>query len=435
MSLAVARQINGIITILSDTHLTNPVRKPRQRLVQGVIKSRILNDSLCVSFAGIKHWAKVGLSAVEKQPLAAADEVAATLLRIHEQSSQSTDFLIAAADPQPRLIEITNGQAKTVVTSWLGSAFSHFQGYATGALTPPDIPLNTFEIQALQTPEGPRGETDPDYEKRMTALRYVIEDSSVPEVGGFAVPVGLHQGRFQYMEYTMVLTHPIRFDLMPQEFVVPFGTAAEGGYGFNLMPDPTSGSNGLAVYFLQGRYGVAFTPKGGLLRPIGFRNVSPLEFEEEISGKLGLHVLSMFTKPEEHCSCAMSFLDSNDWDRALAEADRAVARGDKIAASWRCRGAVHGRRGELDSAVADFSQAISLEPGHAPTWYNRGIALRELGRFQKAFDDFSRAIDIAPEYARAYQYRAMAARNLGDLDRAVADEKSYRVLTQEGGAN
>jgi hypothetical protein len=323
------------------------------------------------------------------------------------------------------------------MTSWLGSAaaFSRFQGYAIRALTPLDTPLNTVAFEVFQVVEGPSGETEPNPLERMTALRYVIEDSSIPEVGGFVVPVGLHQGRFQYMTYVTVLTNPIRFDLMPQEFVVPFGTAAEGGYAFNLMPDPTSSSKGLALYFLQARYGVAYTPKGGLLRPIAFTNVSPLEFEAKISATLGLHAQSMFTQPEEHCSRAMSFLDSNDWDRALAEADRAVALSDKIAAGWCCRGIVHGRRGELDSAVADFSEAIRLEPGHAPTLDHRGITLGMLGRFQEAFDDFSRAIEIAPKYARAYRHRAMAARNLGDLDRAIADEELYRALTQESGAS
>jgi hypothetical protein len=116
-----------------------------------VIKSRIVSDSLSISFAGSIYWAEIGLSAIEKRPLATAEEIATTLLGVHIESSQSTDFLIAAIDPQPRLIKVKNGAAKTVLTSWLGSAlaFSRFQGYATGALTPLSTPLNsvlTFPI-------------------------------------------------------------------------------------------------------------------------------------------------------------------------------------------------------------------------------------------------------------------------------------------------
>jgi hypothetical protein len=99
------------------------------------------------------------------------------------------------------------------------------------------------------------------------------------------------------MDYATVLTHPIRFDQMPEKFVVPFGTAEEGGYAFTLMSERTSSTRGLGVYALQGRYGVAFIPRAGALRPVALREVSPLEFEEAAATTLGMNLGSTISSP------------------------------------------------------------------------------------------------------------------------------------------
>jgi hypothetical protein len=204
VSLVIGRQTGHDLVILSDTCLTDPLRSGPVNL-QGIIKTRIFTDTLCVSFAGKLHWAEAGLrelSSVSTDELTGL-RVTEILARIHSESSQATDFLIATASPVPGLIEIKSGKIQHVVTSWLGSApaFERFQGFTTGGVAPAPQPADTARMGLYRLPERTSGEANPLYSQLFNAMQLVIEDDTLPEVGGFVVPVGLHRGRFEYMDY------------------------------------------------------------------------------------------------------------------------------------------------------------------------------------------------------------------------------------------
>jgi hypothetical protein len=434
VSLIIARQSGPHLLILGDTHLTDPVRNGPCNL-QGIIKTRIFKDTLCVSFAGRLDWAEIAfqeLSSCSPDDLT-ADRVAELLERIHGQSSRSTDFLVATARPEPKLIEVKNGRALEVVTSWLGSApaFERFQGFSTGALTPIPRPANTAAMDALRLPEGKPSEPNPEYGRLFTALRMVIEDASLPEVGGFVVPVGLHHGRFEYMDYGSILTHPIRFDLLPEEYVtLPAGTAAQGGYSFGFMGDQRSSVHGLAIYILQGRYGVTFTPHEGLLRPSAFRDTSSLDFEDAVTAQVGLEIRSLCTLPGDYYLRAMGLVAAGHLDLALQEGERAVARFPKEPAAYETRGILRAARGEFSHALGDFEALLRIDRSQPGAWDNHGTMLLRLGRYREAVSSFSEAIRLSPGYVRGYHRRAIAARQLGDFEQATADKKMLSSLPQ-----
>jgi Tetratricopeptide repeat len=401
---------------MADTHLTDPENGQRSRPLEGLIKTVVLSDKLAVSFAGSLYWAEKALAEVDDARKGAVDvQVLVDILsRVHEMSGRKTDFLIAEAGNTPGLIEVKNGRAHSVVASWLGSwhGFERFQGFATGALLPKRQPTNTVAFEVFKVPEASPGEVCESYSGLVNAMRSVIDDETIPEVGGFVVPVGIHDGRFAYMHYATVLTNPIAFDKMPPEFVVHFGTVEEGGYGFNLIADRTSGAKGMAVYALQGKYGVAFTPQRGLLRPTPFTDVSPLEFEEAVASELSLDIACMFTQPEEHCSRALALADAGNIVGALDEADRAIARSAKLPAGHRCRGVLLARQGRLADALDAFTSALSLAPEHAPTLDNRGLVLARMGRLREACLDFGTAQEADAKYERAQRHLSMAAEEL-----------------------
>lgn len=439
MSLVVARLEGAHLFIISDTHLTDPRGSSHVCLLEGVIKTTVVTDTLSVSFSGSLYWAEVGLGEIDRLKGVSTDlelaDIVGCLLRIHRQCSSMTDFLIGQARPIPTLIEIKNGGARSVTTAWIGSApaFERFQGSMMGALQPFPSPANAISFEAFQVPEPEPDQVSETYFQLLKAMQFVIDDESVPEVGGFVVPVGLHQGRLEYMNYATVLTHPIRFDQMPETFTVPFGTAEQGGYAFNLMSERTSSTRGLGAYVLQGRYGVVFTPKSGVLKPSPIRDMSPLEFEETATHQFGVSLGCMYTQPKEHCERALIYANNDDLDAALDEANKAVTRSFKIPAGFRCRGIVHAKRSEMAEALKDFSEAILLEPKHAATLDNRGLVLAQMGCFQDAYADFSRAIQLDGTYVRAFRHRAMAARELGRLEEALADEATVYELNRSGG--
>ena len=77
-------------------------------------------------------------------------------------------------------------------------------------------------------------------------------------------------------------------------------------------------------------------------------------------------------------------------------------------------------KGDYDRAIADFDRAIQLKPDDAVAYANRGWAYDDKGDYDRAIADFDRAIQLKPDYADAYAGRGWAYAK-GDYDRAIAD--------------
>ena len=60
------------------------------------------------------------------------------------------------------------------------------------------------------------------------------------------------------------------------------------------------------------------------------------------------------------------------------------------------RGLVFHIKGEFDRAIADFDRAIALDPGNANYYDNRGNAWRDRGRLDRAVEDYDKAIELSP---------------------------------------
>jgi tetratricopeptide (TPR) repeat protein len=76
------------------------------------------------------------------------------------------------------------------------------------------------------------------------------------------------------------------------------------------------------------------------------------------------------------------------------------------------RGAVLFELKEYDKAIADFDKAIELAPNDAENWLARGVVYYNRRSCaednDKAKEDFTRAIELAPENAEAYLNRGTA---------------------------
>ena len=119
MSLIVARQAGPHIVRVGDTHLTDPLGSERASALQGIIKIRILSDTLCVSFAGSLYWAEVGFAELENLGAVTIEAVTDILVKVHQDSSRSADFLVATTMPSLELLQVKDGQVRPVSVSWL----------------------------------------------------------------------------------------------------------------------------------------------------------------------------------------------------------------------------------------------------------------------------------------------------------------------------
>lgn len=109
-----------------------------------------------------------------------------------------------------------------------------------------------------------------------------------------------------------------------------------------------------------------------------------------------------------------------DFDRALADCDRATELDPTNVLAYDHRASVYRYNGDYDKAIEQISVAIELEPT-AKRYNNRGFAYSEQGNYQQAIGDYTRAIEIDPNYSYPYNNRGFAYSSLGEYDLAFQD--------------
>jgi hypothetical protein len=428
-----------MVLVVSDTVESSSWQQPDSSLLHGIIKTRVIDDELAISFAGSVERARQAFLALEARPSLTRDAVRDRLLEFHIESIRAggtVEFLLACVNP-PELLQIKAGTATETAAAWLGwePGFRRFQAYATEQQEPvePRPETAAFSIQAL--PDGPHGEQPSElqtaiYSALCECMRLVIEDAEIPEVGGFVVPVGPRGGRLSYLDYAAVVTHPLQFDLLRDGMAIPFGTAAEGGHAINLMADNRSSANGLALYLLQAQAGAAFKQVDGLLRPTVIRGATPISFEELLRDEFDIIAGTFYGDPAEYCDRAMIHLRAGQLEAALAEADRAVARTDKLATGFTCRGIVLGAMQRRNEAIHDFDRALAIDSREARALANRGVAKAQVGDLVGAKRDLDEALTQNTRYAFAYSARAAILRAMGDEVSASEDDVRARQIRE-----
>jgi tetratricopeptide (TPR) repeat protein len=112
----------------------------------------------------------------------------------------------------------------------------------------------------------------------------------------------------------------------------------------------------------------------------------------------------------------------HDYDRAIADFDRALKLDPKNGYTYDSRGNAYLTKGDYDRAIADLDQAIRLERNPNPSFYmRRSEAHNRKGDYDSAIADANEAIRLSPEYALAYNNRGEAYEGKNDPDHAIAD--------------
>jgi curved DNA-binding protein CbpA len=81
------------------------------------------------------------------------------------------------------------------------------------------------------------------------------------------------------------------------------------------------------------------------------------------------------------------------------------------ATSYRERGIIAYRGGDLHRAIADFDRAIKLDPSYADAYIDRGIAFYRTGDFDRAFADMAHAKRIRSARRARHQASASSGKN------------------------
>ncbi|MCK9613782.1 MAG: tetratricopeptide repeat protein [Bacteroidales bacterium] len=119
---------------------------------------------------------------------------------------------------------------------------------------------------------------------------------------------------------------------------------------------------------------------------------------------------------------ANAFADQGQYDKAIADYNKAIRFDSMNAIAYVNRGLAYWKTGLTHKAFEDYSKAIEIKPEYFEiAYYNRGIAYGTFGQWEKAIDDYSVAIKINPAYDMAYSNRGVAFANLGQWEKAVTD--------------
>jgi tetratricopeptide (TPR) repeat protein len=94
-----------------------------------------------------------------------------------------------------------------------------------------------------------------------------------------------------------------------------------------------------------------------------------------------------------------------DFDRAIADENKATEIDPGYANAYMRRGASYGSKGDFDLAVADATKAIEIDPENVKAYSNRGIARGRKGDVAGAIADATKAIEINPKFAGGYIVR------------------------------
>jgi tetratricopeptide (TPR) repeat protein len=143
---------------------------------------------------------------------------------------------------------------------------------------------------------------------------------------------------------------------------------------------------------------------------LGARPIQPMRRQLLLSGK---HVdAATVGDPEEawHLFAGVSGLEPRSAD------------------SYRGRGDIRIKVGDVAGGITDYARAIELQPDDTLNYTRRGNAFVRLGEWQNALADLTKAVELSPNDATSYQNRAVVYFRMSNYGQAWADIEQCQKL-------
>lgn len=313
MSLIVARVVGQEIYILGDTALT--YRKVASNgLIEGCLKQYRIGDRLAVAFAG----EAADFESICEKILGCHDTPGIVEIALRHVPKASDLELLICEIGREDITFIKRGIVTTAASGFIGDApaYGKFQS-AFHNPQPPEYWTTSGQLQMLRIPE-PINDSRL-YERLFDALRRVVEDVSIPSVGGMIVPLCTDKGVFRFINYagsSIFRREAFGEGWQPTDF----GTTELGGYSYDFGTDEPRGGKGdeIGFYLLQAGFGVIFPANAaGFRRADIVKAESPPIWVLNTSKRLGSGIASTFDSPQ-HCGIAGErFLEAGNFDDAI----------------------------------------------------------------------------------------------------------------------
>lgn len=293
MTLVIARATSRGIRILSDIRVSHPEER-RHGLPYGVLKAVVLNENLCVCFAGSVALGAPAIAELARNGDAVTPaEAVAALRKAHQRNVPNSEFIVARRDP-PGFWKIANDRVEDdQPATWIGdhTAFSRFQEIFLG-------PPLSHQLPPEFDPDGALREAS----QLMDAYRAVLDDATLDSVGDARVVVAGDADGFRYLPYMEIDNglDPPSITAGPGEEVdlIRAGSAAIGAFAFSVLVPVNAGVGLVAMHVLQASLGFVYYPAESTEALI-LRDVTALELIDRIGERYGVVVSGiLFGVPE-----------------------------------------------------------------------------------------------------------------------------------------
>jgi tetratricopeptide (TPR) repeat protein len=155
------------------------------------------------------------------------------------------------------------------------------------------------------------------------------------------------------------------------------------------------------------------------------------------SETLWLTVTRAFPYPRSdavaHNNLGVAYYQKGEWDKAIAEYQKAVSLRPRYADAHNNLGAAYAGKGMLDEAIAAHKQALAIRPDLLRAHLNLGVSYNKKGELDKAIEEYKAVLALDEEYAPAHTYLAIAYYKQGNYQMAI--EHCDRAAAIEGSAN
>ena len=273
MSFLFARNYKNKIYILSDTKVSfesseeqeifrkgvlNGSEDAYKKLDKfGVIKSVIINDNICVAFAGnLKHFNEL-LEYIENNNITDIDNINKKAKHINISCSGNTDFIVASTSVSNKeLFLIQEGRIRRVSSCWIGSPDTAeiFEKKRKELIASDDY--SECKCTKIEKEDGYIEVSNPDFQcLDITAFRYAVKNTTDETVGGFIISCTGSNGFFMYMEEYETNVEKKR-TVGPDGIIQLFDNAEDGGYAFHFYES----TNMVSMYIYQMKKGVIYRP-------------------------------------------------------------------------------------------------------------------------------------------------------------------------------
>jgi tetratricopeptide (TPR) repeat protein len=130
-------------------------------------------------------------------------------------------------------------------------------------------------------------------------------------------------------------------------------------------------------------------------------------------------------------SSGISYLESNQFDRAIRNFDQAIKLDPNYIDALVSRCFARAIVGQLEQALTDCNESLRLKPNSVEAFENRGLTHLKLGQFEKAINDYDTALKIDRSQERSLYGRGLAKQKKGDSAGGGADIAAAKAIDEK----